>query len=247
MRAGLLSLTVVIGCFATVGAPPGGAEDKLFAGTNNQKPVKEAPIDRPIVPIEQLIDQTPDGNEIIELYRSARTVRDLEAANENIQAQVMKVQSIAADVARLHAATFKSCDGSEAPQIETIAKKARDFSAALARVDIEITKSLGVTRQKVEAERPLSIRAREDVNRFVLAQHRLGSLRMQIQEIAKAVGTLGISIRAVEGSCTPTSIDPLFAARETRSLVVAPSVRSTSLPQKRVTRPSSTLVPRGTW
>lgn len=245
MRAGLLSLTVVIGCFATVGAP-GGAEDKLFAGTNNQKPVKEAPIDRPIVRIEQLIDQTPDGSEIIEVYRSARTVRDVEAANENTQAQVLTVQSIAADVARLHAATFKSCDGPEAPQIETIANKARDFSAALGRVDIEITKSLASTRQKVEAARPGSIRAREDVNRLVLAQHKLSSLRMQAQEAAKAVGTLGISIRAVEGSCTPTSIDPLFAGRDTH-LVGASVSRSTSLSQKRVTKAKPAQASRFSW
>lgn len=246
MRAGLLPLTVVIGCFATVGAPPGGAEDKLFAGTNNQKPVKEAPIDRPIVPIEQLIDQTPDGSEIIELYRSAHTVRDVEAANENTQAQVMKVQSIAADVARLHAATFKSCDGSEAPQIETIAKKARDFSAALGRVDIELTKSLAATRQKVEAERPLSIRAREDVNRFVLAQHRLGSLRMQAQEMTKTIDSLGASIHVVDSSCTPISVAPLFAERDTH-LVGASVPQSTSLSQKRVTKAKPTQALRFSW
>lgn len=246
MRAGLLSLTVVIGCFATVGAPPGGAEDKLFVGSNNQRSVKEALIDRPIIPMEQLIDQTPDGSEIIELYRSARTVRDVEAANENTQAQVMKVQSIAADVARLHAATFKSCDGSEAPRIETIAKKARDFSAALGRVDIELTKSLAATRQKVEAERSLSIRAREDVNRFVLAQHRLGSLRMQAQEMTKAIDSLGASIHVVEGSCTPTSVDPLFAERDTH-LVGASVSQSTSLSQKRVTKAKPAQAPRFSW
>lgn len=246
MRAGLLPLAVVVGCFATVGAPPGGTEDKLFAGTNNQKPAKEAPIDHPIVPIEQLIEQTPDGREVVELYRSARTVRDVESANENIHAQVIKVQSIAADVARLHAATFKSCDGSGSPPTETIAKKARDFSAALGRVDIELTKSLAATRQKVEAERPLSIRAREDVNRFVLAQHRLGGLRMQAQEMTKAIDSLGAGIHVVEGSCTPTSVAPLFAERDTH-LVGASVSQSTSLSQKRVTKAKPAQAPRFSW
>lgn len=246
MRAGLLPLTVVIGCFATVGAPPGGAEDKLFAGTNNQKPVKEAPIDRPIVPIEQLIDQTPDGSEIIELYRSARTVGDVEAANENTQAQVMNVRSIALDVARLHAASFKSCDGSRAPQIEIIANKARDFSTTLGRVDVELTRSLAATRQKVETARPSSIRAREDVNRLLLAQHKLGSLRMQAQEMTKAIDSLGASIHVVEGSCTPTSVAPLFAERDTH-LVGASVSQSTSLSQKRVTKAKPAQAPRFSW
>lgn len=246
MRAGLLSLTVVIGCFATVGAPPGGAEDKLIAGTNNQKPVKEALIDRPIVPIEQLIDQTPDGSEIIELYRSARTVRDVEAANENIRTQVIKAQSVTAEIARLHAAAFKSCDRSEAPQIETIANKARDFSAALAQVDAELTKSLAATRQKVEGERPGSIRAREEVNRLVLAQHRLGSLRMQAQEMAKAIDSLGASIHVAEGSCTPTSVAPLFAEHDTHPVGASVS-QSTSLSQKRVTKAKPAQAPRFSW
>lgn len=246
MRAGLLYLTAIIGCFATVGTPPGGAENKLLAGKDNQKPIKEALIDSPIIPIDRLIEQTPDGSEIIELYRSARTVRDVEAANENTQAQVMKVQSIAADVARLHAATFKSCDGSEAPQSETIAKKARDFSAALARVDAELTKSLAATRQKVEGERPGSIRAREEVNRLVLAQHKLGSLRMQAHELTKAIDSLGASIHVVEGSCTPTSVAPLFAERDTH-LVGASVSQSTSLSQKRVTKAKPAQVPRFSW
>lgn len=246
MRAGLLSLAVVIGCCATVGTPPGGAENKLFAGTNDQKPTKEVPIDRPIVPIEQLIDQAPDGREIIELYRSARTVREVEAANENTQAQVMKVQSIAADVVRLQAAAFKSCDGSDAPQIEAIASRVRDFSTTLGRVDTELTRSLATTRQRVEAARTGSIRAREDVNRLVLAAHLLGRLRVQAQEIAKSLGSLGVSIRSVEASCAPTSMPPMFAERDTLP-VGAPASRSPSLTQKRVIKPASTLAPRLTW
>lgn len=246
MRAGLLPLTVLIGCFATAGVPPGGADDKLFAGTSNQKPLNQALIDRPIVPIEKLLDRTPDGRELVELYRSARTVRDVEAANENTRAQVTNVQSVAVDVARLQAAAFKSCDGSDASQIETIARRARDFSTTLGRIDAELTRSLATTRQKVEADRPGSIRAREDVNRLVLAAHLLGRLRVQAQEIEKSLGSLGVSIRGAEASCAPTSVPPMFAERDTH-LAGAPAAPSLSSPQRRVPRPATRAAPRSIW
>jgi hypothetical protein len=40
---------------------------------------------RPIVSLDHLIDQTPDGGQVVELYQSVRIVRDVEAANENVK------------------------------------------------------------------------------------------------------------------------------------------------------------------
>jgi hypothetical protein len=247
VRVGLISLIAIVGCVAAVGAPPGSADDKVPASSDAQKTLNETLITRPIVSLDQLIDQTPDGGQVVELYQTVRTVRDVETANENVKAQVIKAQSIAADVARFHAVTFKSCDVSEAPQIKTIANKARGFSTVLARVDGELTKSLAATRQKVESERPGSFRAREDVNRFVLAAHELGRLRVQAQEIAKSVEGLGVSIRTTAASCTPIPVPPLFAERDTPATVGISASRSPVLSPRRVTKPTTTLAPRFAW
>jgi len=210
------------------------------------KALNETPITGPTVPLDQLIDRIPDGGIVIELYKGVRTIRDVEAANEYVKAQVVKAQSIVADIARLHAATFKSCDGSEAPQIEAIARKAGSFSTTLVRVDGELTKSLTATRQEVETERPSSTRAKEDLSRFVLAAHELGRLRVQAQEIAKSVEGLAVSIRTRAASCKPTPVPPLFAERDTPAVGAAPS-RSTASAPKRVTKPATTPMPRLAW
>jgi hypothetical protein len=247
VRVGLISLIAIVGCVAAVGAAPRSADDKVLPSTGAQKALNETLITRPVLPLEQLIDQTPDGGQVVELYQAVRTVRDVEAANQNVKAQVIKAQSIAADVARLHAATFKLCEASEAPQIETIANKARGFATTLVRVDGELAKSLAAMRQKVEIERPVSIRAKEDMNRLALAAHELGRLRVQAQEIAKNVGSLGVSIRTAAASCTPTPVPPLFAERDTPSTVGTPASRPPALSPKRVTKPATTLGPRSAW
>jgi Spy/CpxP family protein refolding chaperone len=246
VRVGLISLIAIVGCVATVGAAPRSADDKVLPSADAQKAVNETLITRPIVPLDQLIDQTPDGSLVVELYQTVRTVRDVEAANENVKAQVIKAQSIAANVARLHAASFKSCDVS-APQIETIANKARGFSTTLVRVDSELTKSLATMRQKIEREKPGSTRAREDVNRLVLAAHELGRLRVQAQEIAKSVEGLGVSIRTTAASCTPTPVPPLFAERDAPSTIGTPASRSPLLSPKRAAKPATTPARRFSW
>jgi hypothetical protein len=246
VRIGLMSLIVVVGCVAAVGAAPRSADDKELPSTDAQKALNETPITRPTVPLDQLIDQIPDGGIVIELYKGVRTIRDVEAANEYVKAQVIKTQSIAAGIARLHAASFKSCDSSEAPQIERISIKTRSFSITLVRVDGELAKSLAATRQSVEMERSGSTRAKEDVNRFVLAAHELGRLRVQAQEIARSIEGLGVSIRSAEASCRQTSILPLFAERDAPAIGAATS-RSPALSLKRATKPTTTPTPRLSW
>lgn len=246
MRVGLISLIATMGFFASVGAAPRNAEDTLPASTDTQKALNEAPIPSPIVALDQLIDQTPDGRYVIALYKAVRNVRDVEAVNEHVKTLVITAQSIAANIARLHAATFKSCDGSEVPKIEAIANKARGFAGLLVRVDTELTKSLAATRQEVETERPGSTRAKEEINRFVLAANELGRLRVQAQEIAKNIGSIGVSIRTAEASCAPTLVLPMFAERD--ALPVAnPASRSPLVSQKRLTKPTTRPAPPLSW
>lgn len=245
MRVRLISLIVVVGCAAAFGAAPRSPNDGVPAIID--APNNEPQITRPVVPPDQLIDQTPDGGNVVELYQAARTVRDVEVANENVKAQVIQAQSIAADVARLYAATFKSCESPEVSQIETIASKTRRFSTTLVGVDGELTKSLAAMRQNVETERAWSAKAREDVNRLMLAAHELGRLRVQAQEIANSVERLGKSIGTTAASCTPTPVPPLFAERDTASTLGIPTSRSPALSPKRVTKPTTTLAPRLAW
>ncbi|WP_035677041.1 hypothetical protein, partial [Bradyrhizobium liaoningense] len=195
---------------------------------------------RPIVQLDELVDQAPDGSLVIALYQSVRNIRDVEAVNEHVKAQVNNAQSVAADVASLHDSILKSCDDSDLPKIEVIALKARAFSATLARVDGELTKALTATRQIVEAERPSSIKAKEDINRFVLAAHELGRLRVQATEIAKAIEGLSVSIRTTLTSCTATPVAPLFAMHDVLPLG-GQARQSPSMKQKRVIKPATTL------
>ena len=244
VRVRLLSLIAIVGCVATVGASPKSADDRVLPSRDALKALSETPITSQTVPLDELIDQTPDGSIVIELYKGVRNVRDIESVNGYVKAQVIKAQSIAADIARLHAATFKSCEGQEAPQIEAIANKARGFSTTLARVDGELTKTLTAMRHEVEVERPGSTRAKEDLNRFVLAAHELGRLRVQAQEIAKSVQGLAASIHTRAASCTPTPVPPLFAERDAAT-VGAATGRSPTLSPKR--KPSTTQAPRFSW
>ncbi|WP_035695078.1 hypothetical protein [Bradyrhizobium liaoningense] len=240
MRVGLSSLIAVIVCVAAVGAAPKLADEQISPGAGEQRIQTETTTTRPIVQLDELVDQAPDGSLVIELYQSVRNIRDVEAVNEHVKVQVNNAQSVAADVARLHDSILKSCDASDSPKIEVIALKARAFSATLARVDGELTKALTATRQIVEAERPSSIKAKEDINRFVLAAHELGRLRVQATEIAKAIEGLSFSIRTTLTSCTATPVAPLFAMRDVLPLG-GQARQSPSMKQKRVIKPATTL------
>ena len=101
----------------------------------------------------RLADKTPDGAQLIDLYKAARTVADVEAANGKVKDEVLKAQSVASDLARLHAAKMTLCEDVEQSNLEATAAKARSFSATLARIDGELTKSLSAMRQRVAAER----------------------------------------------------------------------------------------------
>ena len=148
---------------------------------------------------------------MIDLYKAARTVADVEAANGKVKDQVLTVQSVASDLARLHVAKMTVCEDVDASRLDATAAKARGFSVTLARIDGELTKSLAAMRQKLAAERTTSTRAKDDVNRLTVAAHELGRLNLQTQELAKAIQGVARNIRTAAASCLPTPIPPLFA------------------------------------
>jgi hypothetical protein len=207
----------------------------------------EAAISRPIVPLDQLVDQVPDGGHIVELYQAARTVQDVEAANATVKAQVNKAQSIAADVARVHAADFKSCADGDVARVQAIGAKTRGLSVTLVQIDSERTNSLAAMQQKATTGVPASTRAKEDVNRFMLATHELGRFRVQAQEIAKTVESLGVVIRATAAPCTPTPLPPLFADRDSPPIAAAPANRAPTSSPKGTNRSVSPAAPSPSW
>jgi hypothetical protein len=237
MRVNLIALIVVVGCVAVGGAAPRSVDDR----PPSDPILSEATVSRPLVPLGQLLDEVPDGANVIELYKAARTVRDVEAANLQLKAQVAKAQAVASDVGRLHAAAVRLCEDTETSQVDTIAFKARDFSATLARVESELTKSLATMQQKHGVERPASIRAKEDINRLSLATHELGRLRVQVQEIARTIEGFGVGLRKLAASCTPMLVPPMFAERDGPPKIVAPA-KGPSVLNRPAAKPTAPLV-----
>ena len=164
-----------------------------------------------ITPLSQLAEQIPDGAELIDLYKSARTVADIETANGKVKGEVGRAQSVASDLGRLHAVKMTVCEDVGQSQLEVAITKARSLSATLARIDGELTKSLTVMRQRVLVDRSASARAKDDVNRYTVAAHEFTRLNLQTQELAKAIQGIARNIRTTAISCNPTSIPPLFA------------------------------------
>ena len=185
----------------------------------------------------------PDGAELIDLYKSARTVADVEAANGRVKGEVGRAQSLASDLARLHAAKMTVCEDVEQSALEAAATKARSLSATLARIDGELTKSLTVMRQRVAAERLSSTRAKDDVNRYTVAASELGRLNLQTQELAKAIHGVTRNIRTPAASCNPTPIPRLFAEGSAASSRVVTISRSSPAPRRRPANAAPKPVP----
>ena len=222
MRARLIAL-LAAGATIVV-ASPGMAQDR--------QALQSRQIAAAIAPLSQLAEQIPDGAELIDLYKAARSVADLEAANSKVRGEVGRAQSVASDLGRLHAAKMTVCEDVEQSHLEATAAKATAFSATLIRIEHEITKSLSAMRQKV-TQQSISTRAKDDVNRFTVAAHEFTRLNLQTQELAKGIHGIARNIRSAAASCLPTPIPPLFAAGGTPSSRVVSITRSRPTPRKR--------------
>ena len=177
----------------------------------------------------RLADNTPDGAQLVDLYKAARTVADVEAANGKVKDQVLQAQSVASDLARLHAAKMAVCEDVDASHLDATAAKAKAFSVTLARIDRELIRSLATMRQKLATEHSASTRAKDELNRFTLAALEFDRLSLQTQELAKAIQGVAGNIRTAAASCLPTPIPPLFAGAD------RPSSRKVSIRRPHLT------------
>lgn len=226
MRARLIPVIVVaVGCVIAV---PGRAEDRTKLRGHAATPVQTVS-SKSITHLSQFADQTPDGSQLIELYKAARTVADVEAANAKVKDQVLQAQSVTSQLVRLHAAKMTACEDVGASHLDATAAKAVALSSTLIRIEHEITKSLSTMRQKV-TERSISTRTKDDVNRYTVAAHEFSRLNLQSQELAKAIQGVARNIRTAATSCLPTQIPPLFAegSSPSRRVVSITRPRSTS-------------------
>jgi hypothetical protein len=232
VRAKLVSLIVVVVGASVIAAMPSRSEDQAAPRAHAEASVKTMS-SKSTADLSQLANQTPDGAELIELYKTARTVADVETANRKVKKEVERAQLVASELARLHAARRMRCEDVEQSLLDPTVKRSRALSAALARIDGELTKSLGTMRQRVAADRSTSTRAKDDVNRYTVAVHELGRLNLQTQELAKAIQGVARSIQTAAASCNPTPIPPLFAEASRPANKVAARTRSRPKPRKR--------------
>ena len=214
---------IAVGCVIAV---PGAAEDRTAPRGHAAVPMQTVS-PKSITDLSQFADQTPDGAQLIELYKAARTVADVEAANAKVKDQVLQAQSVTSELVRLHAAKMTACGDVDASHLDASAAKATAFSSTLTRIEREITKSLSAMRQKLATERSASTGAKDDVNRYTVAAHEFSRLNLQTQELAKAIQGIARNIRTAAASCLPTPIPPLFAAGGT------PSSKATSITRSR--------------
>ncbi len=224
-------VALVVGCCAAatgavhagVGAPP--------EATGPLSSPSELIESNKSMPLSDLVEAISSMNQIIPVYRSARTIGEIESANEQVRAMVAKAQAIASELNRLHLSVMQSCDLPVASQIEGIATKTGALSIILSQVDAEVSKSLVAMRQRTANDKPsvASTLAKEVVRRLELASDRLGSQRVQALEISKAVETTVANIGMTGRSCAPTLIPPLFA----QGAVPVPKPSTGRLSQKR--------------
>jgi hypothetical protein len=150
VRVQVIALSVIVAGTTILGASPGRPEDRT-APRSHQIAAQSA-----VAPLPQFVEQIPDGAGLVDLYKAARTVTDVEAANGKVKDQVVRAQSVASDLARLHDAKMNVCEDVEETHLEATVTKVRSLSATLARIDGELTKSLGTMRQRVAADRSTS-------------------------------------------------------------------------------------------
>jgi hypothetical protein len=232
VRIRLMAVILVAAGASVIGAAPGAAEDRT-APRGHAAALVQTVSSKPITHLSQFADQTPDGSQLIELYKAARTVADVEAANAKVKDQVLRAQSVTSELVRLHAAKITACENVDASHLDATAAKATAFSSTLIRIEHEIMKSLSAMRQKLATERSASTRAKDDVNRFTVAAHEFGKLNLLTQEVAKAIQGVARNIRTAADSCVPTPIPPLFAEASKPPNKVATTTRPHPTRRKR--------------
>ena len=167
---------------------------------------------RTVPPLVELETQIPDGNDILALYKAAETVAAVQDANRTVEAEIVKASSVVSSLAAFHAALIASCEHQiDLASINAIAVKAKSLADTVARIEREVARSLGIMGKAVDRDGLASERAKDALDRYVIAAHRLGQLKVQALETDKTAQGLMASIkRTAEQNCHPQRITRLF-------------------------------------
>lgn len=201
----LFWITSVVVCGVANAAP-----DEKAAQAERSPPPQEDQLSVRPQTFADLAKGAPDGAALVELYRQANTVADVERANTAAKAEVMRAAPILESLGKLHSEAMASCDQVPEQDLQGIVKKANALATNMTNIDAEVTRSLGFMRQQVASEKAPSQRSREDVDRYIVAAHSLQTLRVQAQEIRKTLVALAAAIRSSTESCRPKPIPGLF-------------------------------------
>src|SRR5271166_1603480 len=90
VRARLMAL-LMAGATVVVAGP--GRSESWMAPRPGQIAAQSA-----IVPLSLLVGQLPDGADLIDYYKAARTVADVETANAKVKAELGRAQLVASDL-----------------------------------------------------------------------------------------------------------------------------------------------------
>jgi len=118
-------------------------------------------------------------------------------------------------------------------RLNATAARARAFSATLARIDGALMGSLAAMRRSLANERHVSTRAKDEADRYTVAVHDFGRLKIQAQELAKAIYVVTRNVRSLEASCQPPLIPPLFSEGRTPSISGEAITGPIPIPRKR--------------
>jgi hypothetical protein len=166
-----------------------------------------------------LVELTPDGPKVVELFRTAKTIPDLVAASANAKTLLGKLSSVENALTGLHTVVSRQCtsqDYLEQPSLLQVAEKTQSFLTGLSEIDRRMTNSLAklTVENGAAATAPYSVQT--DLAgqlRYVLDDLRRMRLDAELksQTIVKLVGMLPT---IADATCHQGEIPALFDDNE---------------------------------
>lgn len=195
-------------------------------------PAARSPLVEPPIALSELSKDMPDGADFKPLFGAARTVGDLNKANELVQANVTKLTRVETGLNAWHRDVSTNCSFVEALDttlLDPLAIKAAAMQTVVADIKRRMKDSLDRLTQAKNAKppqgqatppsrtEPADNRAPYSAQADLVAQYRLvyedfARIHIEVVLRAQTIAKLAsVSIPTMAASCTPAEIPPLFA------------------------------------